>query len=279
MFEAYPAIRTRSQSTRKIPYPKQTPRNELDKVPSDQNSQNDRSMNPPTKEKEFRNDVAIVKDVLMEENVNERKIPVKVAVPDKKAKKKPVVNRKHRLAAQPPIAALSSSYSIVDDLQNDQSTMQSQNNNVMIMNGQVKNVKTERKDPLKLVIPAKNIKGEVIEEQEHEPILPSLNTTLLLPCSIDDDLWNQEAEIENALIKETIIKAEIEQINLADRDSEGKLTDLHCGTSVRHARISSIINSDKNKEVKDKSEKECVKETNEKPYCYNDLIAVQVGKT
>src|ERR1044072_412702 len=126
----------------------------------------------------------------------------------------------------------------------------------MIMNGQVKDVKTGQKDPLKLVIPAKNIKGEVIKEQEHRPILPLLNTTLLLPCSIDDDLRNQKAEIENALIKETTIKAEIEQINLADRDSEEKLTDLHCGASVRHARISSIINSDENKEVKDKSEKE-----------------------
>ena len=57
----------------------------------------------------------------------------------------------------------------------------------MIMNGQVKDCETEKRDLLKLITPAKNIKGKFMKEQEQEPILPTINTTLL-PCPFDNNL-------------------------------------------------------------------------------------------
>jgi hypothetical protein len=96
-----------------------------------------------------------------------------------------------------------------------------------------------------------------MKEQEQGPILPTTNTTLL-PCPFDNNLRNQEVEVGNVLIKvrETIIKTEIKRTNLANRDFEGKLTDLCGDASVKHVRILSIVNFDEDKEIGDNSEKE-----------------------
>ena len=127
----------------------------------------------------------------------------------------------------------------------------------MIMNGQVKDYETEKRDLLKLVTPAKNIKGEVMKEQKQGPILLTTNTTLL-PCPFDNNLRNQEVEVGNVLIKvrETTVKTEIKRTNLADRDFERKLIDLYGDALVKHARILSITNSDEDKEIGDNSKKE-----------------------